>query len=133
MSARDGWECGEYTRKHIEYLQKTIEELEVQVKERQSLLDALKARQCERSEAVRVGTMEEHHQKMIDNMAHHLSKMTEKSRMEVIGKAQSWANHHAYAATDDGPRLLAVEVSRLNGYALGTFMQHLMKIGDSNQ
>lgn len=62
-----------------------------------------------------------HHQ-ILNRMARELSELDAPDRESVIAMARN-------RAEDDPAKRLALEVSKLNGYALGTFMQYLMSFG----
>lgn len=67
------------------------------------------------------------HHALLNNMAHHLSELSEDDRNEVIDMARS------RTIDSDPAKRLALEVSKLNGYGLGAFMQYLMEFGEANQ
>lgn len=137
---RQGWECGVYIKMQIEWLQKTIEGLQKhiedaqeQINHKEAIIKAFDSRGISQTAAVKIPTSAERHHDMLSSMAHRLSELSENDRNEVIGMAKAWAAQHTYASNDDPAKRLALEVSRLNGYGLGAFMQHLMSLGAENQ
>lgn len=133
MGTLPGWECGIYTQKHIEWLHKLTDEMQAQIDSQKDLIEALKKPRENDAVAAKRPTSTEMHEDMLSSMAHHLSTLSENDRDRVIGMARAWAAKHAYAQDLDPVKHLALEVSKLNGYALGAFMQYLMEFGSQHQ
>lgn len=133
MGKGEGWECGIFTQRHIEWLHKIAGEMQAQIDSQKDLIEALRKPRENDAVAVKIPTSAEKHEDMLSSMAHHLSTLSESDRDRVIGMARAWAVKHAYAQDLDPVKHLASEVSKLNGYALGAFMQYLMEFGSQHQ
>jgi hypothetical protein len=100
-TTRRGWECGIYTRRHIEYLYQCLDKLETENTHNAMLLASLKAQEEKaRSDAgvkTRILSAKEAHEGMISGLAHTLSLLSEEDREHVIGMARAWSQGMAYA------------------------------------
>lgn len=137
MDKREGWECGIYTQRHIEWLHKLTEELQSELdREREGVIllkRVVMKNESRKTEPVVMPSSAEMHEAMLSSIAHHLSELPRYDYERVIGMARAWGANLAYAQDLDPVKHLALEVSQLNGYALGAFMEFLMEFGNRHK
>lgn len=137
MNKGEGWECGIFTQRHIEWLHKLTEELQSELDREREGITHLKRtimeNEARQTEAAVMPTSAEMHESMLSSTAHHLSKLSRYDYERVVGMARAWGANMTYAQDLDPVKHLALEVAQLDGYALGAFMQYLMEFGNRHK